>query len=446
MVFRDISDWQEQIPKLTATEVTERLRHIGEVEGIDELSTIIASDLHLFPRERSPYYSTLTPLERDAAGLLVFERVLGLFERLQPSVVVMMWDQYIVKNFIGAICRTRGIPIRVFRRVRFRDFLKLDYFFLPADSGANQSLSAPKPMRSIRSEIKQFGDSLYPENLATQEKRFLDLCGTSRHQAVLEVLRRGARAHQKISKRRKLRNRNAQARKFRYWVSRPGRVRLFITLRILRNLRYALFGRLLAYEGRIPERYILVPLHFRPESAILTQGRGIEDDDVVREVARSLRDYGGDVKCVALEHPAMIGDRRHRFYRRLKGYGHVVIADPVVSTQDLLRDALGVVTISGTVGLEASIAGVPVHLAGYPEFFGAIQSRGFESIAKFIAACVAGTAPSSRVEVLSYIEKHSQPGWTGQLGWSAVESEDKRNTLVECLVEMFLLSAGRKVD
>lgn len=441
VVFRDLMNWQTQIPALDPADVTRRLEEIVTTEGIDSLHTITASDLHLVPRERSPFYWPLNDRERAAASLLVFERVLEIFEQLKPDVVVMMWDQYLAKNFIGALCRARGIPIRVFRRVRFRDYLKLDYFFLPLDPSTDRSLLAPTPQGSIRAEIENFGDSLYPKNLAVQDASFVELCHSTPFQAIRDVLRRGMKAQRKFSRRGGRQHRNRENSTVRYWVSRSKRVRVFITLRMLRNLRYVLDRRTLATEKKLPERYILVPLHFRPESAILTQGRGIEDDDVVREVAAALRTYGGNVSCVVLEHPTMIGDRRYSFYRKLKNFGPVVIADPVVSTQKLIRGALGVVTISGTIGLEASIAGIPVHVAGHPEFVGAIQSRGVENIERFTTACVTGDAPSSREDVLSYLEKHSQAGWTGDLGWSAIRSETTRDQLVDRLVEMFTRSA-----
>ncbi|AVG24676.1 putative capsule polysaccharide biosynthesis protein [Pontimonas salivibrio] len=436
VIFEDLLEWHKTIPSVDQRDALTRVETIAKSEGIDYLDAVMSSDPHLMPRERAPFYHPLTQAEKNAASVLVFEKVLDTLDAFAPDVVVMMWDQYLVKNFVGAVCRARNIPVRVFRRVRYKDYLKLDYFFLPISQEPGESLTAPNTKENLRAEIEAFGNSLYPNNLAVTEAGFVEQCHNAPLKAIGQVLARGWKAQV-----RKLQtgpfSRPRKFRWLRYWVSINRRVHLYLLMKVFRSFRYIFDRKTLTGEGALPERFVVVPLHFRPESAILTQGLGTEDDDVVEQVARTLKGIDPEVACVVLEHPSMIEDRRYAFYRKLKSWGNVVIADPVIPTQELIQRSLGVITISGTVGLEASIAGIPVHVAGYPEYLGAIQSHGSEALQAFLTACANDEGPVSGEGALSYLEKHCHEGWQGDLGWAAIKSEEALEETVTTLREMF---------
>lgn len=442
IVFQDFSLWQDQIPRAHPDDVAQRLQKFVQRERIENLQAIMTSDPHLAPRERAPYYWPLDEAERRAATVLVMERTIEILDDLNPDVIVMMKDQYFVKNAIGAIARGRNIDMRVFRRARYHDYLKLDYFFLPLEPSTVSSLEAPQKKKGIREDIARFNNSLYPKNLAVQEESFIGMCRSRPFAAIKKTLRRGWRVQVRFQERQNRKMRNPESKKVRYWISRSARVRVWLALRIARTLRYILDRRMLASPERIPSRYIVVPLHNRPEAPLLTRGYGIEDEDVVVAVAAALGRLETDVACVVLEHPSMIADRRYSFYRKLKRQGHVVIADPVIPTQELIGKAAGVVTISGTAGLEASIAGIPVHVAGYPEYLPIIESHGFGNIDEFVRACVSGTAPVSRENVISYLERHCYDGWQGELDWGAIRTEESLEATATTLLDMFHASTG----
>lgn len=441
IVFNDFLALQDKIYRADPDDVSRRLEKIVQVERLENLDAIMASDPHLVPRERSPYYWPLKDSERSAASVLLLERTVEILDLLNPDVVLMMKDQYFVKNAIGAITRNRNIDIRVFRRTRYLDYLKLDYFFLPLEPESAVSLETPRREEGIRQDIAVFNKSLYPGNLAVQKESFIQMCRSKPFFAAKKTLLRGWRAQIRFHRRRKSGARNPESRRVRYWISRSRRVRVWLALRVLRTLRYIFNHRMLANAAAIPGRYIVVPLHNRPEASILTRGYGIEDEDVVEAVASALRGTDGNVACVVLEHPSMIADRRYSFYRKLKSHGNVIIADPVVSTQSLLGNALGLVTTSGTAALEASIAGVPVHVAGYPEYLPVIQSHGLDSIEDFVRSCVSGSGPVSREQVISYFERHCFDGWRGELDWGAIRSEEALESTANTLLEMFEASS-----
>jgi hypothetical protein len=442
VVFRDLLAWQEQIAGARTADMAQRLDSIVEAERIENVQAILSSDVHLAPRERAPFYWPVNEGERLAAGVLVLERTKEIIDDFQPDVIVMMKDQYFVKNAVAAIARGRGIDMRVFRRARYRNYLKLDYFFLPLEPEAARSLEAPEKKQGIREDIALFNNSLYPTNLAVQEESFIQLCRRDPMAAAKKTLRAGWRLQTRFHRRQKKKLRNPESEKARYWVSRPRRVRVWLALRTLRTLRFIFDQRTLARASSIPDRYVLVPLHNRPEATILSRGYGVDDEDVVAAVAKALGKVDPGLACVVLEHPSMVAHRRYRFYRQLKRQGNVTIADPAIPTQELIGKAQGLVTVSGTAGLEASIAGIPVHVAGYPEYLPVIQSHGFERIEDFVRECALGTAPVSRENVISYLESHCYDGWEGELAWGVTRTEETLDSTAETLVEMFDASSG----
>lgn len=436
IVFRDIRLWQHDISTAKTGTGAQELRSLGRDLSIDYLDTILHSDPHLYPRERSPFYGPMTIDQTKKAASLVIRRTADILDAFQPDAIVMMWDQYLVKNLVGAYALERNIPIRVFRRLRFQDFLKLDYFFL-SEGAPNSSLPARTQGSQLRrADIQAYGESLYGDNLAVSENSFIQLCKSDRPQATARTLSLGwARQMKKL--RAGVLSRPRHYRFLRYWSSHQWRVHVYLGLKVLRTLRYIWRNPFLTSAPDLPDRFIAIPLHFRPESAILTQGFGIEDDDVVRQVAQHLKDIDQSVSCVVLEHPSMVEDRRTKFYKSLLALPNVVFADPSVNTQWLIRRALGVVTVSGTVGLEASIADVPVHVMGKPEFLEAIRSHGVDSLRSFLKGCADGNITSSQDSVLNYLVTYADDSRRGEMGWSTIQSEERLKQTTSTLVEMF---------
>jgi hypothetical protein len=168
----------------------------------------------------------------------------------------------------------------------------------------------------------------------------------------------------------------------------------------------------------------------------LTFGAGLNDEDLVEQVAEALAVLDSSIHCVVLENPSMVGQRRQSFYRRLLRFSNVTIADPTVPTQWLTKNSMGLLTISGTAALEASIHGIPVHVVGRPDYLACIASHGLSKVAGFLENCIAGKGPVSRAAVLSYLESNSKERWRGQLGWAAVSPETTAIT-TWILLDMF---------
>lgn len=442
IVFRDVLQWQNAIRQATLREGEKALENLSQGVGVNRLEALLTSDPHLYPRERSPFYGSMSEKQKKLAGALVMEKTAAILRRFKPDVVVMMWDQYLVKNFVGTYCSEKHVPIRVFRRLRWGSHLKLDHFFLASGGPSDVAALPPQKNRSDAvQQIETYGNSLYQGNLAVAEDGFIQRCHTNKILATRETLKKGL--DMQI---RKLRtgamSRPRSYRGMRLWASVPEKVHLYLFLKTLRTLRYIWGKSALVRQPNLPQRFVVVPLHFRPESAILTQGVGLEDDDVVYQVSEHLARVAPGVSCVVLEHPSMIEDRRQRFYKQFKDHSNVVFADPSVPTQWLIEKSLGVVTISGTVGLEASIKGIPVHVMGKPEFLRAIKSQGANDLPGFLESCANGNGPNSREGVIAYLSRYSFSEWQGEMGWASVQSEEALEKTADTLLRMFRQDAG----
>ncbi len=132
---------------------------------------------------------------------------------------------------------------------------------------------------------------------------------------------------------------------------------------VVRRVRSAVLSARPPFEA--PEagaRYAFFPLHSEPEIALhLYAPYCVDQATVVRNVAQSLP-IG--VALYVKEHPVMVsaGWRHLSFYDELRRIPNVRLVDG--NAQELVASAEAVVTITGTPGWEAAIAGKPVFTLG----------------------------------------------------------------------------------
>ncbi|MFC1521691.1 hypothetical protein ACFL6Y_04705 [Elusimicrobiota bacterium] len=108
--------------------------------------------------------------------------------------------------------------------------------------------------------------------------------------------------------------------------------------------------------------FVYYPLHTEPEIALgLFSPEFTDQMCVIQTISRALP---VDTHLVVKEHVFGIGQRPRDFYRQLQEIHNVIFLDPRESGIDVIRSARGVVTISGTSGLEAAMLGKPVMAFG----------------------------------------------------------------------------------
>jgi hypothetical protein len=175
--------------------------------------------------------------------------------------------------------------------------------------------------------------------------------------------------------------------------------RFYLLFKIL-NEKYKLNNTLLFHEKDLPqEDYIFFPLHFQPEATTIPTANHYADQlNIVRMISSSMPE---GIKLCVKEHPAYwkrnlllnISDytplqsvRPSEFYQELIENPKVVLLNPHTDSHSILRKSLGVVTVSGSITLEAALIGKSVLLFGdhyYNKLYNVIKFKNFKDIDNF---------------------------------------------------------------
>ena len=108
-------------------------------------------------------------------------------------------------------------------------------------------------------------------------------------------------------------------------------------------------------QPRLGEKFVLFTLHKQPEYSIDVQGsRFANQYETIKALARALP---SDTVLYVKEHRNSLGDRTPKELKRLKSINGVRLIDPMVDANKLAEEAECVVTISGTIALEAALHG-----------------------------------------------------------------------------------------
>lgn len=145
------------------------------------------------------------------------------------------------------------------------------------------------------------------------------------------------------------------------------------------------------YRTRPPigEQYAYYTLHHQPELTTMIWAPYWQDQlALIENIARSLPVR---MRLYVKEHQTMLGLRPLSYYDRLMRIPNVRLVDPLMSSQELARNASVVLTITGTVGWEALMLGVPVITFGSC-FYNAIDAvqkcRAIEDLPSLIRTAV----------------------------------------------------------
>ncbi len=110
--------------------------------------------------------------------------------------------------------------------------------------------------------------------------------------------------------------------------------------------------------------FILFPLHYQPEETSVRGGVYAEQLTIIQEIAAHLPK---DMYLVVKEHTQQReskGYRSARWYESVAKIANVILLHRSVHMTQILDKARGVVTISGSVGMEAYAKGIPVLFYG----------------------------------------------------------------------------------
>ncbi|MDO8577334.1 MAG: hypothetical protein Q7R55_00500 [Candidatus Wildermuthbacteria bacterium] len=133
------------------------------------------------------------------------------------------------------------------------------------------------------------------------------------------------------------------------------------------------------------DSFFLYPLHTQPEASTLVLARYYYNQlYTIHNIAFSLP---FPYKLYVKEHPVVIKTKPGSFYLALKRIPNVVLISPRENTQKLIQKAAGVITLTGTVGMEAVLAGKPTYVLGkvsYDFHPGCTKVKNFDELEEHI--------------------------------------------------------------
>jgi hypothetical protein len=110
------------------------------------------------------------------------------------------------------------------------------------------------------------------------------------------------------------------------------------------------------------EKYYFFPFHVEPELALLLYAPfHTHQSSIMQNVAQSLP---WDTCLYVKEHPQAVGTKDMGFYNRVRNTANVRMIYPHISSRALIAGSHGVVTITGTAGMEAILMKKPAITLG----------------------------------------------------------------------------------
>lgn len=292
--------------------------------------------------------SQLSDQATYAKSVHLFNRVVRFweeyFDRVQPSLIIGNASG-VTGKLCSVIARHRSIPMRV---------LFLSYYQAYHAWGVDEYYSVPAIAEryAVLTDSEAQAIVSDAELAAMRRLPFTDeYYHTFSRQASLTVLLRKS-LHQV---------RNAVGRSAQRVVT-MGNYRLAEQLRALARTRADLrqLARLPLADAKDLEgaAYVFFPLHVEPESSMGMMSPEMNEQLACVELLA--KNLPAGVRLVVKEHLAAVGRRPRDFYATLLDIPNVIMISPHAYALDVARGARAVAVITGTLGLEAAVLGVPV--------------------------------------------------------------------------------------
>lgn len=148
-----------------------------------------------------------------------------------------------------------------------------------------------------------------------------------------------------------------------FQVGNPLRTHINLFMRNVRRRFNVGKVRLLYQEPIVGEKFLLYPLHFHPESSTsILSGTYLDEYEVIRNIAFSLPE---GLRLYVKDHISAFAYPTLDFYRRIRALPNVRLLAPEQPTKQLIKESVGVITLTSTVGYEALLLKKIVFLYGH---------------------------------------------------------------------------------
>jgi len=390
-------------------------------DAIEHIATLLDSDIFFNPLERFPYYGNFSREEKLFYFLKVLLRIESLVSEFKVEFMWAIERNYLVKNVASVVAQSNHIPYYCLAHSRIDDLNWVTDYCFPRSFPASRSNSNnftdnsnvySKFSRFYNELVARFQDEGYLYRSAScdipslRSPSFLKFGLRGYVSSIASVLR-----YYKFG-----------PKYSRHYARSIGVLMFIYFTRTFFNKVFLFVIRFFIDEPHPSSlgRFLYLPLHYRPESSVLTLNSQTYDEDVILYVSRRLP---CDVKLVVREHPLMFGERRFGFYKRVMSHSNVVLVFDQHPSGLYIKNSLAVVGISGTALLEASLSGKPTHAFGNPEFIETLSSSGFDSFPLFVRAIFSGRTNPNRNKIRNYLHEIFINSFKGRLDWSNAFSE-----------------------
>lgn len=398
---------------------------------------LIATSDHIFScHERSPHYKPLSTDDKYAIFYFYALKITNILDQYEPDLVWTIERNYLAKYIFAILCASRGIEMKTLLISRISKFWILSRSFTPllfqADRNSHSSSKLnPQDYDNIseqsRSSSKVYLDNWRLNYAAYDTGRSLYKSGTDLVNQIL--FNNSLRLHFQIAKDIRLLLRRILELFYTSWrfsILMPHdyiythqfwRSSFFYLFSFFRLLRFRFLGTPFSRDSIPDKPFFYYPLSTRPEGSTFTLSKGLTDETAITILSQTLP--FGTVLAVK-ENPSMVEHRRFSFYKHLSRIPGVVIIDASVSSAELVLGSLGVIALSGTALLEASLNDIPSHAIGQPEFIHCLSSSGIDKVEEFMTSCINSSCYTGKTLAEQYVAFIFDRGIELELGWPSV--------------------------
>jgi len=182
------------------------------------------------------------------------------------------------------------------------------------------------------------------------------------------------------------------------------------------------------------KRYAIYFLHVQPE--ITVEEMAFDYQDQANTLRNILASLPADMYLVVKEHSPMLNYRPLEVYSQLVHMPGIIIADTYEDSHKLIAQASVVVTLTGTVALEAVLYGIPAVVLGsvfFDCFNGIYKPESLNELNKLLSnpEKLQGATEKDALRALGSMLRASVPGGWYEKGWEAVDLESAKVMMSE---------------
>ena len=197
-----------------------------------------------------------------------------------------------------------------------------------------------------------------------------------------------------------------------------------------------------SFEQIRTKKYAVYFLHVQPE--VTVEGMAFDYQEQVNTLRTILACLPADMELVVKEHTPMLGFRQLEMYKSLVSMPGLIIAETCEDSHNLISHASTVVTLAGTVALEAVLYGIPAIVLGsiyFDGFNGVYKPDSLNELRKLLSDPdnLSGATKDDALRALGSLYRASNPGNPARVDIAAasvdLESAEMMMSELEALAE-----------